>query len=114
MKLVLNYKESVKLYIEELKYKKVVDFVESQINLRRDSIVMSYIDSDGDKIGIGSDEDLTIMLSLLDGNDYIKIHIDGVPLSKNDSTFNQTRVRVDEVLVNLKDEKDELKIDTDE
>lgn len=76
------------------------------MSLRRDSITMSYLDSDGDKIGIGSDEDLAVMLSLLDGKDYIKIHIDGVPLTAKEFPHHLARVNFDEGKLDLKVQRD--------
>lgn len=76
------------------------------MSLRRDSITMSYLDSDGDKIGIGSDEDLAVMLSLLDGKDYIKIHIEGVPLVAKESPYHQAKVNIEEVKLDFKVQRD--------
>ena len=64
MKLVLKYNSTIKLYTEEIEYQMLLNFVQKELNLEKDTIALTFTDDEGDEIVIASNDDLSVMESL--------------------------------------------------
>ena len=64
MKLVLKYNTTIKLYTEEIEYQMLLNFVQKELNLEKDTIALTFTDDEGDEIVIASNDDLSVMESL--------------------------------------------------
>lgn len=54
MKLVLKWKEEIKLFTSELNYEALVSFIGAEYGLKDDGIEITYVDQDGDNITVAS------------------------------------------------------------
>jgi hypothetical protein len=61
MKLVLKFKDEVKLFTGDLAYEKIVDFVSKEFNVSLSSLQLSFTDEENDDISILSDDDIEVM-----------------------------------------------------
>ena len=77
MKLVLKYSNNVKLYTQDLSYCALIDFIEREFSLKKETINLSYIDDDNDQIGVSNEEDLNILETISESKSYVKMNIKG-------------------------------------
>lgn len=77
MKLVLKWKEEVKLFTSELQYPLLVGFISAGFGLKEEGIEITYVDQDGDNITVASQEDLLLLAEYFSGKEYVKLSVEG-------------------------------------
>jgi hypothetical protein len=64
MRLVLKYNDDIKLLVDTIDYDSIVDFANTEFNIRPDSLELSFLDEDNDNITLLSNEDVEVMLAV--------------------------------------------------
>lgn len=77
MKLVLKFKEEVKLYTSALDYEEIVNFACKEFNIAPESLHISFLDEDNDDITILSSDDIEVMQAVFEGKEYVKVNVVG-------------------------------------
>lgn len=75
MKLVLKWKEEIKLYASELHYHALVGFISAGFGLKEEGIEITYVDQDGDNITVASQDDLLLLSEYFTGKEYVKLAV---------------------------------------
>ena len=75
MKLVLKWKEEIKLFASELHYQMLVGFISAGFGLKEEGIEITYVDQDGDNITVASQDDLLLLGEYFAGKEYVKLSV---------------------------------------
>lgn len=77
MKLVLTFKDAVKLYSDSFQYDLILGFVIREFNIKGDTVSLTFVDQDGDNITVMSNDDIEVMIAVNQNKEYVKLRVDG-------------------------------------
>ena len=81
MKIVLVYKQEIKLYSGELTYDILAKFAATEFQIAPATLQLTFQDDEKDNISIHSNDDLEVMQAVFQGKQYTRITVEGTPAS---------------------------------
>jgi len=109
MKIVLAYKQEVKLYSGDLVYDTLADYAATEFKIAPSTIQLTFQDDEKDNISIHSNDDLDVMQAVFQGKQYTKITVEGTPASEIKNQPSTEKVKETNVTENSEPLKEESK-----